>query len=240
MPANRPGSPFAAGAVINMGSGNNSLLIDTAITGTGNQNYTTATISNFNYNTDTIILPSIYGLYTATYVVNTLTINGSGATYVFNMPGAVNIPAPVPALSIVPALQYSFVTPDDAAAISGGPSLTTPPVPTTQTYDGAYYFGATAPTAPVCSVICFSGNSIILAKNKFTEKIEYIKASDLYSDTHQVYSENNNIFVDVKYNIIVGPTKRFIRIKKDSLGKVNHAKTLTLPPGTRSFIMVWK
>jgi hypothetical protein len=162
----------------NFVSGSNDLLIDTAITGTGSQTYASGGISfnGFNYLTNSIILPSIHGPYSATYVGTTLTITGTGsggATYQFNNFSGTGIPASLAILPIVPTLAYSFVTPAVAASLSN--SITTPPNPTTQTYSGDFYFGA-FPITPPCSV-CIAEGTNILTKDGFV-KIENLKKGD--------------------------------------------------------------
>ena len=231
------GLPFLAGTIINMGSGSNALLIDTSITGFGDQDYTmSVTISGFNYNDDTIVLPSFYAPYTAQYVGSTLTITGTingGVTYLFNMPGATNMPVGPVVLPIIPVLQYSFVTPAAAEAIDTGPDLTTPPTPTIQSYNGDSYFGGNPPVIPPCAVICYSGESIIYSKNKLTGTIGYTKARDIFADTHEVFSEKSNTFVPVKHNIITGQTTRYVLIKKDSLGPNQPCENFYITSGHR-------
>lgn len=69
------------------------------------------------------------------------------------------------------------------------------------------------------NIICYSGNSLVLCRNKITGKISNTRAAEIFSSTHEVYSTNSQKFVPVKYNITTGPTERYILIKKDSIGK---------------------
>ena len=67
------------------------------------------------------------------------------------------------------------------------------------------------------SVICFSGNSLIYAKNIETGIIENVLAKDIISGVHQVFSTIEQKFVPVIYNIVTGPTRRYMWIKKNAI-----------------------
>ncbi len=67
-------------------------------------------------------------------------------------------------------------------------------------------------------IVCFSGESIVLTKNKITGIISEILARDVISDVHEVYSTESQSFVDVKLNVVSGPYSRFFVIKKNMLG----------------------
>lgn len=69
------------------------------------------------------------------------------------------------------------------------------------------------------STVCYSGNSILLTKNKLTGEILELAVKNVYSDEHEVYSTVDGNFVPVIYNIITGPTKRYIKIPKDFFEK---------------------
>lgn len=69
------------------------------------------------------------------------------------------------------------------------------------------------------SAICFSGNSLVHARNTETGVIGDIKANQIVSGVHEVYSVNGKKFVPVKLNIVNGPVEKFIKIKKNLLGK---------------------
>ncbi|XWV24567.1 hypothetical protein QJ856_gp1224 [Tupanvirus deep ocean] len=69
------------------------------------------------------------------------------------------------------------------------------------------------------NTICYSGESSVLTKNILTGEIADIKAKDVFSDVHEVFDTANKIFVPVKLNIISGTTKKFRKIKKNSLGE---------------------
>jgi len=68
-------------------------------------------------------------------------------------------------------------------------------------------------------VICFSGESLVLAKNKLTNEISEVRAKELYSDTHEIFDTINEKFIPIKYNIITGRITRYMKIKKNSLGE---------------------
>ncbi|XWV26798.1 hypothetical protein QJ857_gp0253 [Tupanvirus soda lake] len=71
----------------------------------------------------------------------------------------------------------------------------------------------------ILQAICFSGESLVLAKNTKTGEIAEIEAKNIYSDIHEVYSVNDQKFVPVKLNIVTGPTDRYRLIKKGALGE---------------------
>lgn len=68
-------------------------------------------------------------------------------------------------------------------------------------------------------IVCFSGKSKVLAKDIQTGKILEVLAENIEADIHEVYNTKKQQFVSVKYNIVTGPTMRYMRIKKDSLGE---------------------
>lgn len=63
--------------------------------------------------------------------------------------------------------------------------------------------------------ICYSGNSIVLIKNKDSGQISEMMVKNVYSDKHQVFSINDNDFVDILANAITGPTTRYRKIIKN-------------------------
>ena len=68
-------------------------------------------------------------------------------------------------------------------------------------------------------IVCFSGESLVLVKNKLTDKISEIKAKEVYADIHEVFDTINKKFIPIKYNVITGSTKRYMKIEKNSLGE---------------------
>lgn len=70
----------------------------------------------------------------------------------------------------------------------------------------------------VALAICYSGNSIIKTKNKTTNLIENIKASEISKNIHEVYSINDQKFVPVVHNIVTGPVEKYVLIEKNMLG----------------------
>lgn len=69
------------------------------------------------------------------------------------------------------------------------------------------------------SPICYSGNSYVLAKNILTNEISEVMARNIMSGIHEVYSISEDKFVPVVYNIVTGPTIRYMLIKKNSFGE---------------------
>ena len=65
-------------------------------------------------------------------------------------------------------------------------------------------------------IICYSGNSKIRVRNKATKQISDVCAKDVYSDTYEVYDVQKKAFVPIKYNIVTGPTNRYMLIVKDA------------------------
>ena len=53
----------------------------------------------------------------------------------------------------------------------------------------------------------------------FRNKISNINASDILSNIHQVYSINEKKFIPILYNIVTGPTIRYMKIEKDAFGE---------------------
>lgn len=80
-------------------------------------------------------------------------------------------------------------------------------------------------------VICFSGESLVTTKNIISNEIKNIKAKDVKSNLHQVYSVTKQCFVPIKYNIVTGPTNKFVLIKKDSIGKNEPDEDLYITAG---------
>lgn len=79
--------------------------------------------------------------------------------------------------------------------------------------DGAIDIGSVeANSTPVC----YSGESLVLAKNIKTGAISEICACDISSEVHMVYDIESKTFVPVKYNIVTGPVTRFMKIAKDT------------------------
>ena len=68
-------------------------------------------------------------------------------------------------------------------------------------------------------VICYSGQSKIRTRNKITGVIADLCAKDVYSNVHEVYDVQKKEFVPVKYNVVTGPTNRYMLIKKDTFGE---------------------
>jgi len=69
------------------------------------------------------------------------------------------------------------------------------------------------------SLVCFSGESLVLTKNKSTDEISEIKAKDVYPDMHEVFDTINKKFISIEHNIITGPITRYMKIEKNSLGE---------------------
>ena len=68
-------------------------------------------------------------------------------------------------------------------------------------------------------IICFSGNSIVHAKNTTTGLIDNVAAKDLIVGYHEVYNSRKRAFVPIKHIVKTGPTKRYRLIKKDSISE---------------------
>lgn len=67
-------------------------------------------------------------------------------------------------------------------------------------------------------VVCYSGKTLVYARDNITGVVDYIKASEILSDRHSVLSTKTQEFIPVIYNIVSGPSKRMRVIKKDALG----------------------
>ena len=80
-------------------------------------------------------------------------------------------------------------------------------------------------------VICYSGKSKILAKNKLTGEINEVNADEIIAGTHEVYNMTNNCFVPVKLNIVSGFVNHFMLIKKDLLGINQPSEDFYVTPG---------
>lgn len=97
----------------------------------------------------------------------------------------------------------------------------TPSGPTTiqfQYFGGSEGFALDDVSIPTV-IICYSGNSLVYSKNKLTNEIKNINAKDIVSDVYEVYSTNDQKFIPVKYNIVTGPTKRYMLIKRNALNE---------------------
>ena len=80
-------------------------------------------------------------------------------------------------------------------------------------------------------VICYSGNSLVHARNTITGEIGDIPVNQIYSDIHEVFSTKRNTFVPIKLNIISGPTRNFRCIKKNALGENKPNEDFYVTPG---------
>jgi hypothetical protein len=68
------------------------------------------------------------------------------------------------------------------------------------------------------SIVCFSGDSVVMTKNSINGQICDILAKDVVSDIHQVFCMKSNEFVPVKLNVVTGLANRFMKLAKNSLG----------------------
>ena len=68
------------------------------------------------------------------------------------------------------------------------------------------------------TLICYSGQSMILTRHTQTNEISEIPAKLVLSNIHEVYSINDRAYIPVRYNVVTGPTTRFVKIKKDAIG----------------------
>lgn len=68
------------------------------------------------------------------------------------------------------------------------------------------------------SVVCFSGDSLILVKTKDTQP-SYIPAREILSDVHLVYQINTDTFEPIIYNAITGPSHVMMKIPENLLGQ---------------------
>lgn len=68
-------------------------------------------------------------------------------------------------------------------------------------------------------IICYSGDSLVLARNRITKKVGEVKARDIIAGVHYVYDIKREKFVAVKHNIVTGPTTRYMKIAKNLLGE---------------------
>ncbi|MEM3063414.1 MAG: hypothetical protein QW303_07720, partial [Nitrososphaerota archaeon] len=81
------------------------------------------------------------------------------------------------------------------------------------------------------SIICYSGNSLVLTKNILTQEIKEIPAKKVLSNKHLVYSVTDKKFIPVKYNIVTGPTTEYYLIKKHLLDENEPFEDLYVTPG---------
>lgn len=84
--------------------------------------------------------------------------------------------------------------------------------------------------------VCFSGKSKIYSKNIITNEITNVNASEIFSNIHQVYSINDQKFIPIKYNIVNGPTIRYMLIKRDALGENQPSEDLYITSGHKIMI----
>ena len=69
------------------------------------------------------------------------------------------------------------------------------------------------------AIICYSGKSLVHAKNVETGEISDVTADSIVAGKYEVFNVDKNEFVPVIYNAISSPTKRYMRIKKNLLGE---------------------
>lgn len=89
---------------------------------------------------------------------------------------------------------------------------------------------------PCNAVICFSGKSKIHAKNIITNEIYDVNASEIFPNLHKVYSIRSKQFIPIKFNIVTGPTTRYMLIKKDALGENLPSEDFYVTSGHKIFI----
>lgn len=84
---------------------------------------------------------------------------------------------------------------------------------------------------PLSNVCCYSGKTKIKVRNKETNDVQYLEVSKIISKKYDVYDVNNKIFVPIKINIVMKPTRLFFLIKKDLLGKDQPFEDLYITAG---------
>ena len=117
--------------------------------------------------------------------------------------------------------------------IDAGSLTNIPPTETTDQRGFPRISGASVDigSVEVQAVICYRGDSNILARNCLTGEISEIKACDLLSGVHEVFSINDNDFIPIKYNIVTGLVEQYRLIKMNSLGKNKPNKDLYITGG---------
>ena len=83
---------------------------------------------------------------------------------------------------------------------------------------------------------CYSGKSKIHSKNIQTSEIANIDVSEILSNTHKVYNIDEQKFITVKYNIVTGPTTRYMKIPKDALGENQPSEDFYVTSGHKLII----
>ena len=66
---------------------------------------------------------------------------------------------------------------------------------------------------------CYSASSLIRCRNRITNEISDIPASNVTSNLHDVFSIDEQKFVRVIYNVVAGITSRYMLIKKNAIAE---------------------
>jgi len=85
-------------------------------------------------------------------------------------------------------------------------------------------------------VVCYSGESMVYARNIKTGEVKYIEVKNIYSNDHEVFSITKNQFIPIKQNIVSGPTSNIRIIKKNELGEDKPNNDLYITPGHKIVI----
>lgn len=84
---------------------------------------------------------------------------------------------------------------------------------------GLYIDDVAITPATAAAILCFSGKSIVYARDTRTGDIVNVKAEDIIAGVHEVFSTRENKFVPLLYNIISGQTTRYRFLRKGCLGE---------------------
>ena len=80
-------------------------------------------------------------------------------------------------------------------------------------------------------VVCYSGKSHIRCRNKHSGEISDVDACNIVSSVHEVYDNSTKTFVPIIYNIVNGPTNKYILIEKDSIAPNQPSEDFFVTPG---------
>ncbi|XWV25463.1 hypothetical protein QJ856_gp0297 [Tupanvirus deep ocean] len=190
---------------------NNSVIVDMVNPHTGTY------AARFVGNTTSILLSQNLATtpgttYTLSYWVAVDPVGNPGATFSVFWDGVLIPGSTISAVSLLPYTEFTF-------------TVTATNVTTPLTFEVNIPRGTGIillyldDVSVVPQAICYSGESLVLAKNIITGEISEIEAKKIQSNLHEVYSVNDDKFIPVKLNIVTGPTDRYRLIKKDSLGE---------------------
>lgn len=181
--------------------------------------------------------PDVYGNFTSS--ANNLIGNGNGASGISdgidgNLIGVIN--PLIGSLSNNGGPTQTIPLLIGSPAINAGNNMFVPPSiiydqrlsPYVRIFNGVVDMGAYEYQSPI---ICYSGDSLILAKNILSGNICEVKAKHITPNNYHVYDTNTQQFTPVRLNIVTGKVTKFVLLKKNCISRNVPYQDFYVTPG---------